>query len=167
MKPYKGRTAGWSDPRERVSGRYCRVETVPAPISCPKQRRFDLLAPGLSTISVPAARMECDRADRTGLKPAGDAIRLFGREVAGAAVYQYSVLVVHTVHIVHIGSSFSEPSAACIQQSEKPELMHLTHCFLRLPLSPLPPFFRGFGRGPVPSSCAIAGLKPSQHIVRS
>jgi hypothetical protein len=47
--------------------------------------------------------MECDRADRTGLKPAGDAISLFGREVTGAAVYQYSVLV------VHIGSSFSEP----------------------------------------------------------
>jgi hypothetical protein len=92
-----------------------------------KQRSFDLLAPGLSTISVPAARMECDRADRTGLKPAGDAIRLFDREVAGA---------------------FSEPSAAGIQQSEKPELMHLTHCFLRLPLSRLRPFFRGFGRGP-------------------
>jgi len=49
--------------------------------------------------------MECDRADRTGLKPAGDAISLFGREVAGAAVYQYSVLV---VHIVHIGCTFSE-----------------------------------------------------------
>jgi hypothetical protein len=73
----------------------------------------DLLACGLSTISVLAARMECDRADRTGLKPAGDAISLFGRNIAGAAVYQYSVLV---IHIVHIGSSFSEPSAADIQQ---------------------------------------------------
>jgi len=49
--------------------------------------------------------MECDRANRTGLTPAGDAISLFGREVAGAAVYQYSVLV---VHIVHIGCTFSE-----------------------------------------------------------
>jgi hypothetical protein len=62
--------------------------------------------------------MECDRADRTGLKPADDAISLFGRDVAGAAVYQYSVLV---VPIVHIGSSFSEPSAADVQQSAKPE----------------------------------------------
>jgi hypothetical protein len=63
--------------------------------------------------------MECDRADRTGLKPAGDAISLFGRDLAGAAVYQYSVLV---IHIVHIGSSFSEPSASGIQQSAKPVL---------------------------------------------
>jgi hypothetical protein len=47
--------------------------------------------------------MECDRADRTGLKPAGDAISLFDRDLAGAAVYQYSVLV---IHIVHIGSPF-------------------------------------------------------------